>query len=146
MKKILFLVFILTSLLQASSFNTGMKYFIKGQHSKALPHFTNASNKGNKQAQFYLANMYEKGLGVKKDKKMAKKLYKLYTSKSKKKTSLKVIKKAKKVILKKKKRKLISKKKAVAKKRNRTDSKSFSKRLKKFYNPDLQAAQEITFD
>jgi len=150
MKKFLLIILISTSILSASSLNLGMKYFIKGHYNKALPHFIKASNSGNKQAQFYLANMYEKGLGVKKDKKMASKLYKLYANNSKVKTSIQSKAKvnAKKVY----KKKMIKKKviRKVKKKKinlpKSANGKAYSKRLKKFFNPDLQGAEEVTFD
>ena len=156
MKKLLLIILISTSILSASSLSLGMKYFIKGQYSNALPHFVKASNSGNKQAQFYLANMYEKGLGVKKNKKLASKLYKIYAKNYKIKTQLiakpkktykkKIVKKKtfKKKILKPKLAKKIQKKKISLPKN--TNGKSFSKRLKKFYNPGLQGAEEVTFD
>ncbi len=156
MKKLLLIILISTSILSASSLNLGMKYFIKGQYNKAFPHFVKASNSGNKQAQFYLANMYEKGLGVKKNKKLASKLYKIYAKKYKIKTELiakskktfkkKIVKKKtfKKKILKKKVAKKIKKEKISIPKN--TNGKSYSKRLKKFYNPNLQGPEEITFD
>jgi len=150
MKKILLIILISTSILSASSLSLGMKYFIKGNYSQALPHFVKASNAGNKQAQFYLANMYEKGLGVKKDKKMASKLYKLYAKNSKVKTSIKAKTKVstKKVYKKKRTTKKVAKR--VKKKKidlpKSANGKTYSKRLKKFFNPDLQGAEEVTFD
>ena len=143
MKKILFIVLLTSVFLHANSFDVGMKYFIKGKYSKALPHFVKSSNAGNKKAQFHLANMYEMGLGVKKDEKMASKLYKLYTSKSKVKTKIKA-KALKKKIVRKKVVKKSAPKRIVVKKS--TKGKAYSKRLKKFYNPELQGATEITFD
>jgi len=143
LKKLLFIVLICSVFLHANSFDVGMKYFIKGKYSKALPHFVKASNAGNKKAQFHLANMYEMGLGVKRDKKMASKLYKLYTSKSKVKTKIKAKALKKKVVRKKAAKKSVSKKVIVKKS---AKGKSYSKRLKKFYNPELQGAKEITFD
>ncbi len=50
MKKILFFIFITMALLNANSFDSGMKFFIKGKYHKALPYFVKASNAGNKQA------------------------------------------------------------------------------------------------
>ncbi|OUR73828.1 hypothetical protein A9Q76_02035 [Arcobacter sp. 31_11_sub10_T18] len=161
MKKLLLVILLSTSFLSASSTSLGMKFFIKGQYSKALPHFVKASNAGNKQAQFYLANMYEKGLGVKKNKKLASKIYKIYAKSYKIKTQLiaRPINTYKKKILKQNtvKRKVIKKKivkKKVARKVKKkaivhpktANGKSYSKRLKKFYNPDLQGPEEITFD
>ncbi len=156
MKRLLLIILLSTSILSASSTSLGMKFFIKGQYSKALPHFVKASNSGNKQAQFYLANMYEKGLGVKKNKKLASKLYKIYAKNYKMKTQLiakekkankkKIVKKNafKKKMVKIKEAKKIKKKKIVLPKN--TKGKSYSKRLKKFYNPNLQGSEEITFD
>jgi len=133
MKKILFLIFIITSILNANQFNKGMNFFIKGKYSQAIPHFIKASNAGNKQAQFYLANMYEKGLGVDKDRKMASKLYKTYASKSKAKTSIiNNIKRKKKIV------KITKIKK--------TKRKHYSKKLKKHYNPNLQGTKEVVFN
>ncbi len=132
MKKMLIFIFLSISILNASSLSQGMKYFIKGQYHKALPHFVKASNNGNKQAQFYLANMYEKGLGVKKDKRMASKLYTLYSTNTKKKSIIKNVKTKKKISRRIVKKEIINKK--------------FSKRLKKYYNPELQGAKEVVFE
>jgi len=162
MRKLLLIFLLSSSFLSASSVNLGMKFFIKGQYAKALPHFVKASNSGNKQAQFYLANMYEKGLGVKKNKKLASKIYKIYAKSYKIKTQLisRPINTYKKKILKQKTaKKKVIKKKTIAKKKvtskitkkiktypKTANGKSYSKRLKKFYNPDLQGAEEVTFD
>lgn len=139
-KKVLVLAIFITTLMQAGSFDKGMNYFIKGQYHKALPHFVKASNKGNKEAQFYLANMYEKGLGVQKNNKKAIELFKLYTSKEANKTNLKAtpMKKKKHVA-----KKVSPKKKQSASKNSKGQ---FSKRHKKFYNPELQGAQEVHFN
>jgi hypothetical protein len=136
-KKFLFLFFVLTSILNANQFNKGMSYFIKGKYSQAIPHFVKASNNGNKQAQFYLANMYEKGLGVKKNKKIASKLYRQYTSKSVVKSSIK------KIVKQEKRKSRIAKRKTITKK-NRDNS--YSNRHKKHYNPNLQGAKEVVFN
>ena len=147
-KKVLFLLFLTLSILKAGSFDTGMKFFIKGQYKQAMPHFIKASNAGNKQAQFYLANMYEKGLGVKKDRKMASKLYKLYTAPSKSKTAIKSYpKKIKKKSRKKVRKKTVRKKSAIKKVRvKKAKKKPYSKKLKKHYNPELQGAKEVIFN
>ncbi len=137
MKKFLFLIFITVSLLNASSFSKGMSFFIKGKYHKAIPHFVKASNAGNKQAQFYLANMYEKGLGVKKDKKMASKLYKIYTSKSTTNTSITAKSKPKTKLV---------KKQRVKKTTKKTKESSYSRKYKKNYNPNLQGAKEVVFN
>jgi len=147
MKKILLFIFITTSILCADSFDKGMSYFIKGQYQKALPHFTKASNNGHKQAQFYLANIYEKGLGVRKNPKMAAKLYKKYTSKKISKTNIKTITKfPKKAVVKKKvKKKAVTKVKS-AKISKKVKNKSYSKKYRKHYNPNLQGAKEVIFN
>lgn len=130
-KKIIFFMFMTITFLNANSYDSGMNFFVKGQFKKALPYLTKASNSGNKQAQFYLANMYEKGLGVKKDLKMAKKLYQLYSGKPKPVSVVKVTKKTKSNSI----------------KRKKVDTtKKYSKRLKKHYNSDINAASETTFD
>ena len=140
-KKVLVLAIFMTTLLQAGSFDKGMKYFIKGQHHKALPHFVKASNQGHKEAQFYLANMYEKGLGVQKNKKKARELFILYSSKDKNKTNIIA------TPIKQKKRP-VAKKSSVKKKQSTSKNSEgqFSKRYKKFYNPELQGAQEVHFN
>jgi hypothetical protein len=137
MKKILVLVFILASILNANQFNKGMSYFIKGKYSKAIPFFVKASNNGSKKAQFYLANMYEKGLGVKKNKKMASKLYKQYTNKSIVKSSIK------KIVKQEKRKARIVKRKVQPKKKSNNP---YSNRYKKHYNPNLQGAKEVVFN
>ena len=75
--------------------------------------------------------------------------YKIKTqliAKPKKTYKKKIVKKKtfKKKILKPKLAKKIQKKKISLPKN--TNGKSFSKRLKKFYNPGLQGAEEVTFD
>lgn len=155
-KQILLLIFITVTFLNASSFNNGMKYFKKGNYHKAMPFFMKASKEGNKEAQFYLANMFEKGLGVRKDPKMASKLYKLYSSKSKEKADIQIstIEYEKKNIIKEKSttkkinltQKKVSQKNSINKVEEKTKTKIYSKRLKKHYNPEIEAPKEITFN
>lgn len=131
MFKKMILLFVTVFLLHANEYDEGMKYFIKGKYQKALPYFIKASNNGNKVAQFYLANMYEKGLGTVKDKKMATNLYKLSTSTKEIKTDIQI-------------NSIQHKKKSISQKKMK--KKIYSKRLKKHFNPEIQAAKEIIFN
>lgn len=144
MKKILLFIFITITFLHANSFDNGMKYFKKGNYHKAMPFFMKASKAGNKEAQFYLANMFEKGLGVRKDPKMASKLYKLYTSKSVEKITTTDIPKRKKTIRTKKNqvKKVVKK----VRKTKQVKKKKYSKRLNKNYNPEIKAPKEVIFN
>lgn len=142
MKKILLFIFITITFLNANSFDRGMKYFIKGQYHKAMPYFMKASKAGNKQAQFYLANMFEKGLGVRKDPKMASKLYKLYTSKSVEKITTINIPKRKNTSKRNQVKKVV--KKVI--KTKKVKKKQYSKRLNKHYNPEIKTPKEVIFN
>lgn len=118
MKRALIICLMLISFIYANSFKKGMTYWKQGQYSKAIPFLTKASNRGNKQATFYLANIYENGLGTSKNKKLAKQLYKQYATVKNKKTTTK---------------KNITQKPIV-----KQQKKKYSKRLKKYYNSEIQ--------
>lgn len=157
MKKIILFIFFTITILNANSFNDGMKYFIKGKYNKALPHFIKASNNGSKAAQFYLGNMYEKGLGVEKDAEMARKLYRYSTGNKKVKTKLsvntintksnkqdtinKLSKDFNKPYYKKKPKKVV-----ISKTNLKNVKKVYSKKMRKNYVPELQGTQEVVFD
>lgn len=149
MKKTILFIFITITFLQANSFDNGMKYFKKGNYDKALPFFMKASKEGDKEAQFYLANMFEKGLGVRKDLKMASKLYKLYSSESKEKANIPIHALSKEKSETKTRspiQKKVAQKNNIKRIKETTERKSYSKRLKKHFNPDIKAPQEVFFN
>ncbi|CAA6807639.1 MAG: Phospholipase A1 precursor (EC; Outer membrane phospholipase A [uncultured Sulfurovum sp.] len=84
LRKILFLIFSLPALLHASSadrYTTALKLYEKASYKEAYPTIKEQAYKGNKEAQFLLAHLYEKGLGVLVNKEQALYWYKKSASK-----------------------------------------------------------------
>jgi phospholipase A1 len=70
MKKVLFLSsFLLSSLLANGlvDYTKGLEYYKNSEYKKAFPIILDEAKRGNKEAQYLIANFYENGYGVKKD-------------------------------------------------------------------------------
>ena len=70
MSKIFSLIILLSLLLFAndmSDYNSGLEFYKHKEYKQAYPIILQEATKGNKEAQYLLANLYENGLGVRKD-------------------------------------------------------------------------------
>lgn len=79
MYKILYLIIVLSLHTMANdmlNYNDGLKYYQNNQYKKAYPIVLHEAKRGNKEAQYILADMYENGYGVKKDIKQSMYWYK----------------------------------------------------------------------
>ena len=84
LKSILLLILLLSTQLYSSSadrYNAALKLYEEASYKEAFPIVEEQANKGNKEAQFLLAHLYEKGLGVAQNKEEAIFWYKKSASK-----------------------------------------------------------------
>lgn len=79
MYKFLYLIIVLSLYTMAndmSNYGDGLKYYQNYQYKKAYPIILQEADRGNKEAQYILANIFENGYGVKKDINKSMALYK----------------------------------------------------------------------
>ena len=79
LKQLLLIPILLSVLLYSSSadrYATALKLYEEASYTEAYPEIQAQAKKGNKEAQYLLAHMYEEGLGTQKDKKQAMYWYK----------------------------------------------------------------------
>lgn len=70
MFKIIYLTIVLSLYIMANDmidYTNGLNYYHKKQYEKAYPIILEEANKGNKEAQYLLANIFENGYGIKRD-------------------------------------------------------------------------------